>query len=85
MSERGYRCGIANHGHADMRTYRHKMGTQPADGVFRYIRGQLADNGAECIDADLLVALDQPVGQIVVHKDIPPTGGIAIILLGLVL
>lgn len=66
-------------------TYRDEMGTQSADGVLGYIRGHLAEHSTEGIDADLLVALDHPVGQFVVHKDVPSTGCIAIILLGLVL
>lgn len=61
------------------------MGTQPSDGVFCDIRSQLANHRSEGVNANLFVALDQPVGQFAVHEDISPTYRVAIICLGLVL
>lgn len=61
------------------------MGTQSANGVLGYIRGELADHRSEGVDSHLLVALDEPVGQFVVHEHVPPAGGVAIVPPGLAL
>lgn len=66
-------------------THRYEMGTQPSDGVFGDIRSQLTNHRSEGVDANLFVALDQPVGQFAVHEHISPAYGVAIICLGLVL
>lgn len=58
--------------HSMAPAYRYEVGTQSANRVLGYIRRQLTGSGAKGKDPHLLVALDQPVGYLVRHKDIAP-------------
>lgn len=54
-------------------TYRHEVWAQATNRVLGYIRGQLTDGGTEGEYADFLVALDQPVWNLMLHKDVTAT------------
>lgn len=49
------------------------MRTQATNRVLGYIRGQLTDGGTKGEYANLLVALDQPVWNLMLHKDVAAT------------
>lgn len=54
-------------------TYRNEVWAQATNRIFGYIRGQLTDGGAKGEYANFFVALDEPVRNLILHKDIAAT------------
>lgn len=55
--------------HIAAATYRYEMWTQSTNRILGYIRGHLTDGGTKDKDANLLIALDEPIWNLESHKD----------------